>query len=169
MRAQWQDVDFEAGTWTIPPENSKNAKAHTVFLSDFALQQFETLRSLASTDHWLFLDRSGNTHVCTKSITKQIRDRQRLEAMSNRTKNTGVLLLSDGGWTPHDLRRTGATLMGELGVRPDVIERCLNHIEQKKVTRTYQRQELRVEQKEAWMLLGKRLDILTRPDGANVV
>ena len=168
-RAQWQDVDFESRIWTIPPENSKNAKAHTIYLSDIALSQFEALRSIASSDDWIFLDRSGKNHVCTKSITKQIRDRQRLESMSNRTKNTGVLLLSSGEWTPHDLRRTGATLMGELGIRPDVIERCLNHIEQKKVTRTYQRQELKAEQKEAWRLLGARLDLLTRTDSDNVV
>jgi hypothetical protein len=33
-----------------------------------------------------------------------------------------------GGWTPHDLRRTGATMMGELGVMGEGIERCLNHV-----------------------------------------
>ena len=30
-------------------------------------------------------------------------------------------------WTRHDLRRTGATLLGELGVEPHVIESALNH------------------------------------------
>lgn len=31
-------------------------------------------------------------------------------------------------WTPHDLRRTAATQMAELGVQPHVIESVLNHI-----------------------------------------
>ncbi len=31
-------------------------------------------------------------------------------------------------WTPHDLRRTAATMMAELGVQPHVIEAVLNHV-----------------------------------------
>jgi integrase len=40
----------------------------------------------------------------------------------NLYKTTGVL-----GWHRHDLRRTGATMLGELGVLPDIIESALNH------------------------------------------
>ena len=80
--------------------------------------------------------------------------------LSNRTNATGALLLSGGGWTPHDMRRTGATMMGELGVIGEVIERCLNHVEQNKLRRIYQRQELKTEKKEAWRLLGDRIALL---------
>jgi hypothetical protein len=52
--------------------------------------------------------------------------------------------------------------MGALGGRPDVIDRCLNHVEQNRMVRIYQRQKLEVEQKEAWRVLGERLDLLTR-------
>lgn len=31
------------------------------------------------------------------------------------------------GWTPHDLRRTAATLMADNGVDPFIVERCLGH------------------------------------------
>ena len=31
------------------------------------------------------------------------------------------------GWTPHDLRRTFATLAMENGVFPHIVEKCLNH------------------------------------------
>ncbi len=48
-------------------------------------------------------------------------------------------------------------MMGNLGVRPDVIEKCLNHVEQNKLIRTYQRQKLEVEQRAAWALLGDNL------------
>ena len=50
--------------------------------------------------------------------------------------------------------------MGELGVLGDVIERCLNHKEQNKLKRIYQRHELKEEQKHAWRLLGERLTLL---------
>lgn len=75
-----------------------------------------------------------------------------------------------GGWTPHDLRRTGATMMGELGIMGEVIERCLNHVEGNKLKRIYQRHELKAEQREAWRLLGDRLALLQSADAhENVV
>ena len=77
--------------------------------------------------------------------------------MRHRTKATGALLLFGGAWTPHDLRRTGATMMGELYVMGEVIERCLNHVERNKLKRMYQRHELKAEQREAWRLLGERI------------
>jgi hypothetical protein len=59
--------------------------------------------------------------------------------------------------------------MGELGVRGDVIEKCLGHIEENKIKRTYQRAELLEERRQAFNLLGQRLDLLTRQDADNVV
>jgi integrase len=159
-QAQWRDVDLERGEGFIPAGNSKNAKDHTVFLSDFAMGQFERLHELTGDAEWCFPARDGQDHICLKSITKQIKDRVRDEPLSNRSKATGALLLSGGAWTPHDLRRTGATLMGELGVMGEVIERCLNHVEQNKLKRIYQRHELKAEQREAWRLLGERLELL---------
>jgi integrase len=35
---------------------------------------------------------------------------------------------STEGWHFHDLRRTGATMLGEMGVEPYVIEAALNHV-----------------------------------------
>lgn len=34
---------------------------------------------------------------------------------------------TEGAWTPHDLRRTFATLAMDNGVLPHVVEKCLNH------------------------------------------
>ena len=69
----------------------------------------------------------------------------------------------------HDLRRTGATLMVALGVIPEVAERCLNHIEENKVKRIYQRHSYEPEMREAWQRLGQRLDILVNQDENKVV
>lgn len=174
-RAEWKDVDLDAGAWRIPPENAKNAKAHTIYLSPFAVRQFEALKALAEGSPWVLPARWENkegqrVHVCVKSLAKQIGDRQRGDKppMACRSVNINALELPGGRWTPHDLRRTGATTMGALGVRPDVIEKCLNHVEQNKVVRIYQRQELKEEQREAWRLLGERLELLMRDDD-NVV
>ncbi len=154
------DIDFDLHTWIIPKENSKNGKAHTIYLSDFALNQFKILLQYTKSDTWIFTNRDGSSHVCEKSITKQLGGRQSQSILSNRSKDNQALVLKGGKWTPHDLRRTGATLMGDLGIAPDVIEKCLNHTEENKVKRIYQRQKLETEQAEAWQILGNHLDSL---------
>jgi hypothetical protein len=60
-------------------------------------------------------------------------------------------------------------MMVQLGVLPEVAERCLNHTEQNKVKRIYQRHSYENEMREAWRLLGERLELLTRTDAGNVI
>lgn len=88
--------------------------------------------------------------------------------MSNRSKKADALILSAGDWVPHDLRRTGATVMQSLKVVPDVIERCLNHVEPDKLRRTYQTYDYADEKREAWRLLGDQLELILNP-AVNVV
>lgn len=160
-RARWRDIDLERGTWTIPAAHAKNSRSLVVFLSDFALEQFRRLEAIKANDEWVFPNREGDGHIDLKTINKQIHDRQRETPLKHRSAKTGRLRLAGGPWTPHDLRRTGATLMGNLGVPPYVIERCLNHVEQNRLVRTYQHQKLLAEQADAWRLLGTRLHLLT--------
>jgi integrase len=56
-------------------------------------------------------------------------------------------------FTPHDLRSTAALLMGERGVRPDVIERVLNHTPAK-IARTYNLAAYDAEKRQALAILG---------------
>lgn len=73
-----------------------------------------------------------------------------------------TLVLSNGAngeWTPHDLRRTGATMMQQLGVPLDIIDRCQNHVlSGSRVRRHYLHHDYRNEKTEAWRLLGERLE-----------
>lgn len=163
-RARITDIDIDAGTWTIPAEHSKNTKEHTIYLSDFAKRHMRGLLALTTSDIWLFPATRTDGPVSSKSITKQVYDRQGAvdkHPLKKRSKKIDVLKLPGGRWTPHDLRRTGATLMGELGVHGDVIEKCLNHLEQSRIKRTYQRAVREQEQRDAWAALGARLDLLT--------
>lgn len=173
LAARWEHIDLAQGTWWIPPEIAKNGKAHTVYLSDFTKQQFQRVKDLNSATPWCYPNRSSTDSVCEKTVTKQLGDRQRQgkAPMSGRAKAdyADKLALPGGRWTPHDLRRTGATLMVSLGVLPEVAERCLNHTEENKVKRIYQRHSYESEMRQAWSLLGERLDLLTRPDAGNVV
>lgn len=157
LSAKWEHISFDKGTWIIPAEVSKNGRLHTVYLSAFAIQQFQTLRNITGQSVYCYPNRADDGPVSSKTVTKQLGDRQKTDsstAYSNRTQFTTALVLPHGRWTPHDLRRTGATLMTALGVLPEVAERCLNHIEENKVKRTYQRHSYQKEMAEAWRLLG---------------
>lgn len=165
LGARWEHLNLVKGTWLIPAENSKNGKPHSITLSPFAVRQFEYVRAHNGTSTWCYPNTDDSGPVCSKTVTKQLGDRQRQPdqgTMSRRSAKAQALLLPGGKWTPHDLRRTGATVMTALGVLPEVAERCLNHTEENKVKRTYQRHSYTNEMSEAWNRLGEHLDLATR-------
>ena len=175
-QVEWSTLDFDAGQWLIPAEITKNGKAHLIDLSPFALAKFRRLKELRdelndedprkATPFALPSQKrnSPRGHICLETYAKQGAHGQRGDkpAMKKRIRGDGqnALVLPGGRWTPHDLRRTGATIMGSPGIRPDVIEKCLNHTEQDKIVRIYQRQELRPEMRAAWLALGEKLTTL---------
>ncbi|MPW04846.1 tyrosine-type recombinase/integrase [Paraburkholderia sp. CNPSo 3155] len=180
IRARKAHVDMKAREWVIPSANSKNTDAHRVHLSDFAAHHMRCLLEFSDSEEWLLPARKRDgteSHVDLKSISKQIGDRQlkffEREAHANRSvKFANALVLvpdAEESWSPHDLRRTAATMMQQLGVLPVVIDRVLNHREESKVRRTYARYDYAAEKSEAWGLLGERLELLLRPDASNVV
>ncbi len=163
-------VDLAACTWYLP--TTKNERAHTVHLSDFALGQIETLKqhrevltesTTGELSPWVFPATDNSKPVCVKSFGKQLADRQREpEArMSNRTKATTALMLPGGRWTAHDLRRTAATVMARCGFGSDTINECLNHIQADKMARVYIQDRREADQIRAFDALGARLATLS--------
>lgn len=171
-KARWSDVDLTANTWHIPAEHSKNGREHLIQLSDFAKQQLNAMAEYRSNSYLLAGARTRvtsngvkpDTPLSEKTITKAVHDRIRSVALKGRTQSTGVLMLTGGEWSPHDLRRTMASRMGDLGVAPHVIERCLNHIQQG-IVAVYQRQEYMVERQAAFELWGSQLTALVLSAG----
>ena len=138
---------------------------------------FERLHAITGETPWCFPGsrydpaiEKTNLPLDTKTVTKQVADRQREPGgqIAGRTKQIDALKLGGGQWRPHDLRRTGASAMAELGALPDVIEKCLNHTEENKMKRIYQRATFEAPMRDAWRLWGERLDLLTNKP-ANVV
>lgn len=165
LKARWEHVDLKASTWYLPAENSKNGKPHTIYLSEFATNRFETLKSLTGKSAYCYPNSDDTGPVDPKTVTRQVGDRQLAAGrrpLSKRSPYTDALKLKGGKWTPHDLRRTGATLMTMLGVLPEVAERCLNHAEENRIKRIYQRYSYLPEMRDAWHRLGTHLCELTR-------
>jgi len=155
--AKWSDIDLDNRRWRIP--DTKNGKPHEVHLSDFALEHFRKVKALSDPNiAWIYPGRDKKKALSSKSVTKQLGDRQRAsEPMKRRSKSTSALTLPGGKWGPHDMRRTGATMMTQLGVLPEVVEHCLNHIEENRTKRVYQRHTYEREMQAAWITLGKHL------------
>lgn len=182
LMARWEHVDLESGVWFIPRENVKGHRGkkqeHFVFLNDFSKRQFQALKAITGDSAWCFpaKNRKGEeTHVCLKSVSKQCGDRQvrfknRSKPLKGRAFDDSLVLADgvNGEWTPHDLRRTGATMMQGMGVSLDVIDRCQNHLLAGKVRRVYLRHDYEAEKTEAWRKLGDRLDAILA-GGADII
>ncbi|NHZ93227.1 tyrosine-type recombinase/integrase [Massilia sp. CCM 8733] len=172
--ARWVHVDLDAAEWFIPKENVKDNLADlTVYLSPFALDQFRQLQKVTGKTEWCFPARNNEGHVDSKSISKQVGDRQSMfkkakdggprAPMKNRRHDNTLVLGAGktGAWTPHDLRRTGATLMQRLGVSLDIIDRCQNHVlPGSKVRRHYLHHDYADEKRDAWKKIGEHIETI---------
>lgn len=162
-KAKWKNVDLVNRTWLIPESDSKNGRKHKIWLSDFLLTQFKRLHQLNGHTKWCFPNKSLTSHLSTRTISKHVVDRQKTAdtRIKSRTQKFDSLKLTTEGdeqWRPHDLRRTGATIMVRIGVIGEVIERCLNHTEQNRLKKTYLQYDYWSEMKSAWNELGKILE-----------
>jgi integrase len=174
LMARWSEVDLEKATWFVPRQNTKTNVDWQVYLSEFAVRQFRELHALSGETDWCYPARDGSGHLSVKTVTKQVGDRQMRfktrRPLAHRCNDDSLVLAggSRGEWTPHDLRRTAATMMQSLRVNPDVIDRCQNHaLLGSKVRRHYLHYDYADEKREAWRLLGERLDVIL--SGGNVV
>ncbi|WP_371767473.1 tyrosine-type recombinase/integrase [Massilia sp.] len=183
--ARWEDVDLSTGEWFIPKENVKSSLADMrIYLSPFALAEFKRLHAITGRSDWCFPSYGDENHIDTKSMTKQIGDRQAMfkkekdgkapAALAKRRSDNTLVLAGgrNGAWTPHDLRRTGATMMQALGIPLDTIDRCQNHVlKGSKVRRHYLHHDYADEKREAWRVLGARLAEILQPgdESPNIV
>jgi integrase len=106
---EWKELDGDNRTWTLPADRSKNHRALKLPLAGAAWDIIERTTRRVSNDHLFGISKNGFNHW---HFTKQALDRR-----------SGA-----SGWTLHDLRRSTATGMADLGIQPHVIEAVLNHV-----------------------------------------
>jgi integrase len=107
-------ADPKAARWSIPKERTKNGFPHDVPLSAAAL---EILSAAPKREGRELLFGSGEGGFQGWSKAKA--------ALDKRISKTGAKVRP---WRLHDIRRTVATRMADLGTLPHVIEAILNHI-----------------------------------------
>jgi integrase len=112
---RWSEIDFGKGIISLPGERTKNHRPHQVPMSDAVS---DLLTAQPRTGDWVFGRPDGRPLAYNWTEAKE-----RIDARI--TVATGKALPH---WVFHDLRRTGATRMADLGVMPHVVEAVLNHV-----------------------------------------
>ncbi len=119
IEATWDEVDFENALWTIPKQRMKGSKPHNVYLSQQALDIMVALRTCAGGSKYLLPSRYESDRCMSKATLNRV-----THLIAERAKAQGLPIES---FTVHDLRRTGSTILNELGFNSDWIEKCLAH------------------------------------------
>jgi integrase len=151
------ELDIAARRWVIPWERTKNGKRtrapHEVPLSDPAIDILREAPRRAGRSH-VFGDGGGSFSGWSKAKAA-LDARAAIEA-----------------WRLHDVRRSAATRMADLGVAPHVVESVLNHISGHKagVAGTYNRATYLPERRQALDLWGAHvLALVAGKTGSNIV
>lgn len=106
--ARWRDIDFDGGTWKIPPENAKSARAHTVFLGPLSTEILQDLPGGAP-GQFVFPSRVGGPISGWSGLARPV------------AKALGHPLHL------HGLRRGVRTALAEFRVDRDIAEMMLSH------------------------------------------
>ena len=100
------EFSVDGSTWTLPKERSKNGRAHTLPVTPMMKKVIDSIPMRES--GFLF----GHKHGFTSwSRGKEALD-ERLELQP---------------WSTHDIRRSVASGMGDIGIQPHIVELILNH------------------------------------------
>jgi integrase len=97
----WSEIDFSTGAINLPGDRTKNKRPHVIPLSSAARALLTKLPRV----------RDAVFEFTAWAYQKDLLD-----------KRSGVR-----GWTIHDIRRTVATGMADIGIAPHIIEQILNH------------------------------------------
>jgi integrase len=118
------ELNEDCTTWTIPGTRTKNGRPHIVPLSPLARQIISEAQRAGGTPHLVFTT-NGRSRISGWSKLKKRVD----------------LAMKIPHWRFHDLRRTAATGMAEIGIAPHIVEAVLNHVSGAKagVAGTYNR------------------------------
>lgn len=163
--ARWDEL--AGSVWTIPPERLKSGgrigRSHQVPLSDLALELMEMLRPLAK----------GRPHLFPSPHAKRKREEPMLElalsrALRNNRADDGTIF-GLAWFTPHDLRRTAASMMTALGVQRLHVSKVLNHADRDITGRVYDLNDYGPEKRQALQLWADHLRAVVTGKAAKVV
>jgi integrase len=156
VSAAWSEFNLSDGVWEIPASRSKNGRAHRVPLSALACDLLNQAQDLGEGSLWLCPSPWANGLMDPTSVTR---------AMRVNLSRIGV-----DNATPHDLRRSAASHMTEMGTPRLVVSKVLGHSDGS-ITAIYDRFEYWPQKKQALEAWAAHLEEITsgKPTTSNVV
>lgn len=151
--AEWEEIDMDAATWSIPGSKMKMDNAHIVPLSTQAVAILRELHKLTGRGRYVFPSERGGSRP-----------------MSENTVNGALRRLgfTKDEMTAHGFRAVARTLLDEeLGFRPDFIEHQLAHAVRDPNGRAYNRTAHLSERRKMMQAWAEYLDKLKA--GAEVI
>ena len=118
VKARWEHIDFERGTWFVPDESVKTRVGFLVPITPTVAKWLGELRRLSEGSPWVLPardDRRAGLHV----------GRSTLSAAIKRAFARGDFDIRE--FTPHDTRSTAKGHMRNMGVSREISEIALNH------------------------------------------
>jgi len=148
------EIDLKAAVWRIGAERTKNGLAHDVPLSAPAVTILSALDRRDGRDRVFgagdgpFQGWSNAKNALDARVARRLRKKDERSQMPP--------------WRLHDIRRTVATRMADLGVLPHVVEAVLNHVSGHKagVAGIYNRASYAAEKRAALTLWGEHVRML---------
>lgn len=122
------DLDDDHPRFDVPLKRVKKRRVIQQPLSSLAV---EIIREVLSSEkqQYVFASPLGDQPMNRKVMATALRGTR----VQGKVKRTGICaLLGLRAFTPHDLRRTAATLAGDLGFDDAWIAKCLDHVASKK-------------------------------------
>jgi len=165
---RWSELDLDAGIWFLPGTRTKNGRDHRIPLSRRAIDLLDRLAiaaikaGLGYDDGDLVFSTTGHSSPSGFSKAKKALDARMKALLGARFKE----------WRIHDLRRTCATGMENLGVETRVVETALNHVSGTKagIVGVYQRADHRDAVAAAFQAWGRKVaELCPPPLPSNVV
>lgn len=149
--ARTAEFDLDRREWRIPGQRSKNGKEHVVPLNDLAIRLLRRLRRRYGETAYILPTRCwksrGALPITVRALSQGVRDNAKCFGIEK--------------FTPHDLRRTAASLMTAHRVPRLHVEKVLNHTIDD-VAEIYDRHDYAEEKREALDALSAALVTIIR-------
>jgi integrase len=137
----WTELDLDSGWWVLPADRTKAGKTHRIPLGPTALNLLRALQ-VDRDSPFVFSGRYGRPVVNPQKWNERLRKNAQLE-----------------NFRLHDLRRTTASKLTEIGVPRLVVSKLLNHAEGG-ITAIYDRHSYDQEKREALIKWDRHLQRL---------
>jgi integrase len=119
---RWGDLDLDNAMWSLPAATVKNGVANEVPLSEAAVAMLVKLPRVGNS-RLVFPAANGSGNPASGFSRAKTRLDKEIACALGKSARSAI-----PAWRLHDLRRTAASRMAQLGIAPHVIEKVLNHV-----------------------------------------